>query len=133
MGRLTKRYILKGSDDFFQHIEDTTLTEDKHEGTINDIYQVVNRLNEQEEQIQELELKNKQLKQGKHIYGIQNKILRERIQEVQERNQRQYERLKEITDLMQNRDWKTLEEIVEDWERTEELLQREWNTYGDVK
>ena len=50
-----KRYIVKGSDDFFQHIEDTTLTEDKHEGTIDNIYQVVDRLNEQEERIQELE------------------------------------------------------------------------------
>ena len=82
-----KRYIVKGSDDFFQHIEDTTLTEDKHEGIIYNIYQVVKRLNEQEElikrlktireeqtetilkqkrKIQELELCN----QCKYIYGI---------------------------------------------------------------
>ena len=50
-----KRYIIKGSDDFFLHIEDTTFTEDKHEGAIYDIYQVVCRLNEQDEQIKELE------------------------------------------------------------------------------
>ena len=50
-----KRYIVAGSDDFFQHIEDTTLTEDKHEGTIDNIYQVVRRLNEQDERIKELE------------------------------------------------------------------------------
>jgi len=49
-----KRYIVKGSDDFFLHIEDTTFTEDKHEGSIYNIYQVVRRLNEQEETIQSL-------------------------------------------------------------------------------
>ena len=50
-----KRYVVRGSDDFFLHIEDTTLTEDKHEGAIYNIYQVVKRLNEQEERIRELE------------------------------------------------------------------------------
>lgn len=60
-----KRYKVKGSDDFFQHIEDTTFTEDKHEGAIYNIYQVVRRLNEQDEQIQELEEENE---------GIQNKV-----------------------------------------------------------
>lgn len=56
----------------------------------------------------------------------------ERIQEVEERNQRQYERLKEITDLMSKRDRETLEKIVEDWEQTEELLQAEFGNYGGV-
>ena len=57
-----KRYIVKGSDDFFLHIEDTTLTEDKHEGAIYNIYQVVRRLNEQDKQIKKLESENKMLK-----------------------------------------------------------------------
>lgn len=50
-----KRYVVKGTDDFFLHIEDTTFTEDKHEGAIYNIYQVVRRLNEQDERIRELE------------------------------------------------------------------------------
>ena len=50
-----KRYTVKGTDDFFLHIEDTTFTEDAHEGSIYDIYQVVRRLNEQEKEIQRLE------------------------------------------------------------------------------
>lgn len=49
-----ERYIVKGTDDFFLHIEDTTFTEDAHEGSIYDIYQVVRRLNKQEEEIQKL-------------------------------------------------------------------------------
>ena len=52
-----KRYTVKGTDDFFLHIEDTTFTEDKHEGSIYNIYQVVRRLNEQDERILELENK----------------------------------------------------------------------------
>ena len=51
-----KRYIVVGTDDFFQHIEDTTLTEDRHEGAIYNIYQVVNRLNEQDNKIQRLKI-----------------------------------------------------------------------------
>lgn len=50
-----KRYIVKGTDGFFQHIEDTALTKDKHGGAIYDIYQVVGRLNYQDERIRELE------------------------------------------------------------------------------
>lgn len=53
-----KRYVVKGSDDFFLHIEDTTFHEDKHEGAIYNIYQVVRRLNEQDERIKELEKEN---------------------------------------------------------------------------
>lgn len=49
-----KRYIIKGTDDFFLHIEDTTFTEDKHEGSIYNIYQVVDRLNEQDIEIKRL-------------------------------------------------------------------------------
>ena len=57
----------------------------------------------------------------------------ERIKELETRNKRQYERLKEITDLMQNRDWESLEKMVEDWEQAEEQLEREWGIYGDVE
>lgn len=57
-----KRYVVRGSDDFFLHIEDTTFTEDKHEGAIYNIYQVVRRLNEQEDEIQQLKWSNKVLR-----------------------------------------------------------------------
>lgn len=50
------------------------------------------------------------------------------IAELKERNQRQYNRLKEITDLMFKRDWKTLENMVDDWEKADELLKKEWGT-----
>ena len=36
-------------NDFALYIEDTTQTEDKHEGNINDIYELCNKLNEYEQ------------------------------------------------------------------------------------
>lgn len=96
-----KRYIVQGSDDFFLHIEDTTLTEDKHEGAIYNIYQVVDKLNEQNEQIEELE----------------------------ERNKRQYKRLSEIGDLILDRNWKELDRRATELEENERLLQKEWRFY----
>lgn len=51
---MNERYKVVGADDFFQHIEDTSLTEDKHEGAIYNIYQVTKRLNEQDKEIKML-------------------------------------------------------------------------------
>ena len=67
-----KRFKVVGNDDFFQHIEDTTLTEDKHEGSIYNIYQVVKVLNSLHEENEQLKKENEQLKQ--------------RIKELEEKN-----------------------------------------------
>ena len=48
------------------------------------------------------------------------------IQDLKTRNQRQYELLKEIFDFMYARDWKALEQIVEEWEEADRLLQAEF-------
>ena len=47
----------------------------------------------------------------------------EQIKELEARNKRQYYSLKKIFDLMYARDWKALESIVEDWEEFDKLLQ----------
>ena len=48
----------------------------------------------------------------------------ETIKRLKTRNKRQYERLKELTDLMFKRDWKTLETMVDEWEREDEYLRK---------
>ena len=48
----------------------------------------------------------------------------QRIKELEIRNKRQYERLKKITDLMFKRDWETLENMVDNWEKEEEYIQK---------
>ena len=56
--------------------------------------------------------------------------LKRKMRELETRNKRQYERLKEIGDLMFARDWKTLELMVDTWEKQEKILQEEW---GDIE
>ena len=102
---------------------------------LHSIYQgipVEDRLNEQDERIKELEKENKQLQIEVLGQSEEIEILSDENQQLKERNQRQYNRLKEITDLMFKRDWKTLEQIVEEWEKADELLQKEWHNYGDL-
>lgn len=55
-------------DDFEQNIEDDWC-EYLYENSMSGL-EIINRLNEQDERIRELEKENKQLKQGKYIYGI---------------------------------------------------------------
>ena len=50
----------------------------------------------------------------------------ETIQDLKTRNNRQYKLLKKITDYMYARDWKALEQMVEEWEEADRLLQAEF-------
>lgn len=91
----------------------------------NTIDELINRLNEQEELIKRL--KTIREEQTETILKQKRKM-----QELEERNKRQYNRLKEITDLMSKRDWKTLENIADEWEKQEKLLNQEWNNCEDL-
>ena len=57
----------------------------------------------------------------------------EEITGLKQRNQRQYDRLKELGDLILKKDWKTLGNIADEWEKQDELLQAEWGTYCENK
>ena len=76
---------------------------------------IVKTLNEQEETIQT---------QKDYIIRMGHGTIFEEMKRLKERNQRQYKRLKEITDLMFKRDWKTLNDMVDEWEKEEEQLQK---------
>ena len=85
---------------------------------------VVDLLNEQEELIKRL----KQIREEQTETILKQK---RKIQELETRNKRQYNRIKEITDLMTKRDWETLDNMVEEWEKADELLEQEWNNCGE--
>lgn len=80
-----------------------------------DANRIVELLNEQEETIQT---------QKEYIIRMGHGTIFEEMKRLKERNQRQYERLKELTDLMFKRDWKTLETMVDEWEKEEKQLQK---------
>ena len=84
-----------------------------------------NKLNGQSELIKRL--KTIREEQTKTILKQKRKI-----KELEERNKRQYNRLKELTELLYERQWEKLENMVEEWEKADELLQKEWHNYGDL-
>ena len=102
--------------------------------------QVVDLLNEQEELIKRLKtireeqtetiLKQKrkmqELEKCREELFIRERDTKNECRELKERNQRQYDRLKELTELMYEKQWGKLENMVEEWEKQEELLQAEW-------
>lgn len=97
IGMTEKRFIVV-DDGFFKYIEDTTLIEDKHEGHINDAYELCRELNRLYEENQQLKdevynelddsltvlqdlYKNSNLKDGKKLNGLYNhlKSLRDKM------------------------------------------------------
>ena len=88
---------------------------DKELSNTLSIFECADLLNEQEETIQT---------QKDYIIRMGHGTIFEEMKRLKERNQRQYKRLKEITDLMFKRDWKTLNNMVDEWEKEEEQLQK---------
>ena len=54
-------------------------------------------------------------------------------EELKERNNRQAKQLDRLYNLIEEKDWRTLTDILDDFKRCEEQLQKEWRTYGDVE
>ena len=59
------------------------------------------------------------------------KRLEQHNKELQERNNRQAKRLDDIYQLIEQKDWRALSDIMDDFKKAEEQLQSEWQTYGD--
>ena len=57
--------------------------------------------------------------------------LSEENKELQERNNRQAKRLDDIYQLIEQKDWRALSDIMDDFKKAEEQLQSEWQTYCD--
>ena len=54
-------------------------------------------------------------------------------EELKQRNNRQAKQLDRLYNLIEEKDWRTLTDILDDFKRCEEQLQKEWGTYGDVE
>ena len=50
---------------------------------------------------------------------------------LQERNDRQYEILRKLYTLIENKDWKGLTAHMEELDKCEEQLRKEWRLYSD--
>ena len=52
-------------------------------------------------------------------------------EELKQRNNRQAKQLDRLYNLIEEKDWRTLTDIIDDFKRCEEQLQREWKCYDD--
>ena len=57
----------------------------------------------------------------------------EENEELKQRNNQQAKQLDRLYNLIEEKDWRTLSDILDDFKRCEEQLQKEWGTYGDVE
>ena len=54
-------------------------------------------------------------------------------EELKQRNNRQYEQLGRLYNLIEQKEWRALTDIIDDFKKSDEQLQKEWGTYGDVE
>ena len=108
---------------------------------VEEVVDLLNNLSDENEQLKQqiseqciqLDYLNDENKHMRYVLN-DNRQLKERIKKVETRNKRQYNSLKEIIDLILERDWYGFEKIIKDWEESERLLQSEWRgNCGDVE
>ena len=54
-------------------------------------------------------------------------------EQLKQRNNRQAKQLDRLYSLIEEKDWRALSDIIDDFKRCEEQLQRESGTYGDFE
>ena len=81
---------------------------------VNDTFEVLNELNNQADAVRE-----------------ELRLCEEENNALQERNDRQYEILRKLYTLIENKDWKGLTAHMEELDKCEEQLRKEWRLYSD--
>ena len=59
--------------------------------------------------------------------------LNDENEQLKQRNNRQYEQLGRLYYLIEQKKWRALTDIIDDFKKSNEQLQKEWGTYGDVE
>ena len=82
-----------------------------------------------EKENEQLKIRFKEERERALKFGRDIDTLTVKNEQLQARNDRQAKRLAELYELMAKKDWESLTEIIDDFKRCEEQLQREWGTY----
>ena len=138
-----KRYFaIVGEDGYVYPVFFDSENEDKE----IDVDTVVDLLNENEnlkqsnsqlakvnregvKKVQKLAKENEQLRHDATILIQSNQDYRKENEQLKQRNDRQAKQLDRLYQLISQKDWRTLTDILDDFKRCEEQLQREWRTY----
>jgi len=98
--------------------------------------EVVDKLNELAEENKEIKIQYDNLKAQRDEFhrGARenaNRVgqLEKENKELQERNNRQYKQLDDLYRLIEEKDWRALTDIMDDFKKAEEQLQKEWKCY----
>lgn len=59
--------------------------------------------------------------------------LYEENEQLKQRNDRQAKQLDRLYSLVEEKDWTALSDIIDDFKKSDEQLQKERKTYGDVE
>ena len=59
--------------------------------------------------------------------------LAEENEQLKQRNNQQYEQLSRLYNLIEQKEWRVLTDIIDNFKKSDEQLQKEWGTYGDVE
>ena len=59
--------------------------------------------------------------------------LEEENEQLKQRNNQQYEQLSRLYNLIEQKEWRVLTDIIDNLKKSDEQLQKEWGTYGDVE
>ena len=86
------------------------------------VFECCEIMNEQHETIQVLKVSNGEMED----YLAR---LEEENEQLKQRNNRQAKQLDRLYNLIEEKDWRTLTDIIDDFKRCEEQLQKEWKCY----
>lgn len=92
-----------------------------------------NAIIEANNEIDELKRENKELNELCVKYDFKVGRLEEENEEIKQRNDRQAKQLDRLYNLIEEKDWTALSDIIDDFKRCEEQLQKEWGTYDNFK
>lgn len=98
--------------------------------TCGDVVNILNELNDENEQ---LKIFLKAVNEELDLANRDCDILEEENEQLKQRNNRQYEQLGRLYDLIEQKKWRVLTDIIDDFKKSDEQLQKEWGTYGDVE
>ena len=117
-----------------EHIKDNLETHDPfYVETYNEAKRFCELLNDLNQEVIDAEhYHTVVLENFKAISKDYNK-LKEENEQLKQRNNRQYEQLGRLYDLIEQKEWRVLTDIIDDFKKSDEQLQKEWGTYGDVE
>ena len=77
--------------------------------------------------------KSASLEEGYLQLQRENDRLLKENEQLKQRNNRQYEQLGRLYNLIEQKEWRVLTDIIDNFKKSDEQLQKEWGTYGDVE